>query len=77
MRLLNLKEAITSPFLKMKIDGVVELLGPVAKRVNPGPDELRAEIEREQSHQRQAKSLIDSSISMLTEEIIGLLKKQS
>ncbi len=74
MRLLELKDRVSAPFLKMKIDGVVELLGPVAKRVRPTAQEFVQELEREQSHHKQAKNLIDSSISTLLTDIESLLK---
>lgn len=73
-RLLDLKERTTAPFLKMKIEGIVELIGPVAKRVSPSPQEAAEELQRECSHQNQAKRLIDSSISELTAEIEKLLR---
>ncbi len=74
MRLLELKDRVSTPFLRIKIDGVIELLGPVARVVNPSAEEFKLEMAREQSHQIQAKHLIDKSISALLEEIEQLLK---
>lgn len=74
MRLLDLKERVSVPLLRRKIEGVVELLGPAAKLVHPTPEQAKIEFERECSHQRQAKHLIDDSVSGLASEIEALLK---
>ena len=71
LRLKALKELIPDPCLRIKIDGIVELAGPRAKRVNPPLAELRREVKKESRFLNEALRKVDSSLDEIAEAIRG------